>query len=290
MTRLLSLVGILVFLSSSESLAQPPASDNFNRYILRAVDFLAQNRAGLGYGMSAFTADLKFGDNGTLKAGNGTPRTMCVAAQLEVLVQALNMYANETGDNSPFHFIPKVSWERLRPLDLRGQIWIVSNSPARSAADAFANYGMGARVAFNALTSGSFVNFNRTNRTGHAAIFLAYLDANGNDLPRYSDAVAGFRYFSSQGRDSPDGGLGFRWAFFSDIGCPTLTGNRKRDCGMIRSESGNLLVSGIVRNPRSWDQKKAAEQVLQLRQTADPRFLREGEFDFNFFNGLTTDD
>jgi len=266
-----------------------PATQTLNTYVLRAVDMLAHTRSGLGYGQAAFTRDLKFGDNGILKASN-PPLTMCVAAQLEILVEALNLYSNESGDFSPFHYVPKYTWERLRPLDLRGQIWIVDHSPSHSAADAFVNFGIGERVKFNELNPGSFVNLNRNNGTGHAVVFLGYIDSAGNELKTFSANVAGFRYFSSQGKGAPDGGFGYRWAFFSNTGCPGLSGGRKRDCGIIRSENSNLLVAGYAKTPKLWDQKKAAEEVLQAHEATDPLLTTEGSFNAAFFTGITTDD
>src|ERR1700692_2711183 len=97
-----------------------PLDGGFSKYILATVKMLGDTRSARGYGNGAFTQDLNFGDNGVLKATK-PPITMCVAAQLEVLVEALNAYAKDTKDYSPFHFIPKVTWDRLKPLDLRGQ-------------------------------------------------------------------------------------------------------------------------------------------------------------------------
>jgi hypothetical protein len=277
----------LIFGAESAQCQEGPAI--FNSYILKAVDLISRSRSALGYGPAAFTRDLVFGDNGVLKASK-PPITMCVAAQLEVLIEAINLYAKDTGNYSPFHFVPKITWERLRPNDLRGQIWIVDHSPAQGAGDAFQNFGMGNRIGFRDLKPGSFLNFNRNNRTGHAVIFLAYLDKAGNELREYSSEVAGFKYFSSQGAGKPDGGFGYRWGFFSQNGCPSLDGNRKRDCGIIYSETGNLLVGGNVYNPANWDQAKAANQILRMQEVTDPSLLVEGEFNSDYFTGVTTDD
>jgi hypothetical protein len=291
MVKFFLCICVTIFFLSPEANAQssPNAPQSLNNYVVRAVHMLSETRAGLGYNDAALTHDLQFGDNGILKA-SGPPFTMCVAAQLEVLVEALNLYARETNDFSAFHYIPKESWERLRPLDFRGQIWIVDHSPSHGAADAFVNYGMGERVAFKDMTPGSFLNLNRDNGTGHAVIFLSYLDKDGNELKSFSAQVAGFEYFSSQGKGAPDGGLGYRWAFFSDKGCPTLPGNRKRDCGIIHSENSNLLVGGYLKTPKAWDQGKAAEQILRAHEATEPELTTDGVFNLNFFNGVTTDD
>ena len=96
-----------------------PRDGGFSDFILRTVEKLAKERARGGYGNFSYTQNLTFGDDGILKATR-PPLTMCVAAQMEVLVEALNLYASETRDFSPFHYVPKSTWERLRPLDLRG--------------------------------------------------------------------------------------------------------------------------------------------------------------------------
>jgi hypothetical protein len=284
----LVLAGILLLFAPSTAKCDSP-DGGFGLYILKAVKALGEQRAGKGYGPGTFTQDLTFGDDGILKATH-PPMTMCVAAQLEVFVEALDIYTRETKDFSPFHFVPKTTWERLRPLDLRGQIWIVQHSPSTGAAHAFENFGMGKRIPFKDLFPGTFLNFNRTNKSGHGVIFLGFIDKSGSDLPTFSDQVAGFRYFSAQGAHKPDGGLGYRWAFFSDAKCPTLSADKKRDCGVIRSEKNNLLVGGYVKAPKTWDQDRAAGQILSGQEASDPTLTREGRFNGKYFTGVTTDD
>lgn len=254
-----------------------------NSYVVQAVQHLAQDYQGLGYGSQAFTHDLRFGDSGTL-AATGKPLTMCVAAQLEVFVEALNLYADETQDFQAFHFIPKTSWERLRPGDLRGQIWVVADATSHGISDALQNYGMGEKKPFARLKPGDFVNFNRDNGSGHGVVFLGYLDRTGNELATYGPEVAGFKYFSSQGH-LVGGGLGYRYAFFKPY-CPVLADARKRDCGVIRSESQRLLNTGSAWLPSTWDRETADA----FRRSVTSRSFVEGEFDANYFTGVTTDD
>jgi hypothetical protein len=285
---LTSLVLLLVVAVLRTGWAHP---NDFNKYVLGTVDMLATNYGGKGYEKNgAFTHDLKFGDNGEFKAVL-PPFTMCVAAQFEVIIEALNQFYKEKVSTFPFHFMPRVYWSRLRPHDFRGEVWIVDYSPSHGAADAFVNFGMGERVPFRDLNPGDFLNFNRSNKTGHAVVFLGYIDKEGHILSKYEDSrVAGFKYFSSQGQGHPDGGLGYRWAFFEDAGCPALDDSRKRDCAILRTENNNYLVGGFLRVPTAWDQKKAADYILQGNSIQDPRLLEEGTFNANFFTGVTTDD
>jgi hypothetical protein len=264
----------------------------FSKYVLQAVESSYKDYGGLGYGNAALTHDLRFGDNGTIKASTQAPLTMCVAAQLEILIEALNAYSAKTGDLSPFHFIPKRHWERNQALNLRGMIWQVEFSPATGhggATYAFENFGMGHALSFKNMFPGTFITFNRAN-SGHAAIFLAYLDASGNELDVYSDKVAGFKYFSSQGRGKPKpiSGMGYRYGFFGD-NCPKLPEGHLRDCGILRSEKNGILTGAYVMMPRDWDKAKANAAVLGSNEATDPDLTKEGVFNEDYFTGETTD-
>jgi hypothetical protein len=262
---------------------EPPAK--LNSYVLRAIDTVELKYAGLGYDQQAFTHDLPFGKDAVLPASK-KPVTMCVAAQMEVLVEALNLYATETGDFSAFSFLQRSSWTRLAPTDFRGQVWVVAGSPAYGMSDALRNLGMGEKKAFERLEPGDFVNFNRDNGTGHAVVFLAYLDLAGNELPAFGPTVEGFKYFSSQGR-GPESGLGYRYAFFKPTdACPILSHDKKRDCGVIRSASQRLYSAGSAWLPSAYD--RAAADAFRKKYFT--RAFTEGSFDAAYFTGLTTDD
>ena len=247
----------------------------FNAYILRSVDMLSRERGGLGYGDYAFTQDLLFGNQGILRASPRHPLTMCVAAQLEVLVEALNIYSAETNDYAPFTFLPKRTWERLGPTDLRGQIWMVERANASGAADALRNFGMGEKTTFEQMEPGDFMNFNRTTGKGHGVVFLAYLDAAGNAIGAYSTEVAGFKYFSSQKTETH--GFGYRYAFF-DGQCPRLPDGRVPDCRIIRSPSQRFLNTGYALMPSLW-------RHTGFGPPAGFADLPEGTFDADYFDG-----
>ncbi|WP_426231731.1 hypothetical protein [Pararhizobium sp. DWP3-4] len=289
MFRLISFFFPVFCLAITPAAFAAPADSEFSKYVLEAVERTYRDHGGLGYGDSALTHDLQFGDNGTIKASSAAPLTMCVAAQLEVLIQALNGYAQVTRDNAPFHFLPKGYWEKLRPRYLRGMIWQVENSNSSGFGYAVDQMGMGKRVAFKDLFPGAFVNFNRA-RSGHAGVFLNYLDKNGNELSAFSAQVAGFKYFSSQGMNKPKpiSGMGYRYAFFSDVTCPaTLPDGHLRDCGVLRSD--RYLTGGYVLMPQDWNGDKANAAVLSNNNATDPILTTEGVFNANYFNGETTD-
>jgi Tfp pilus assembly protein PilX len=107
-----------------EATASRPAAV-FNEYVLKAVAKIASDRAGKGYDLqSYFTRNLSYGpDNpGAIKA-NHPPLTMCVAAVTEIMIEALNLYCDETHDKTPFQKLPVASWKRGSMKDIRAHIF-----------------------------------------------------------------------------------------------------------------------------------------------------------------------
>ncbi|WP_213956731.1 MULTISPECIES: hypothetical protein [unclassified Variovorax] len=256
----------------------------FNEYILRAVDVVAGSRAGLGYDKGSYTQDLKFGNSGTLIATR-PPYTMCVAAQVEVMHAALDLYWRDNPKSNVFSFLPFEQWQKLRPGTLRGKIWLVEDSGSWGTAYALEYFGMGEQRPFDKLTPGSLINLNRE-KTGHAVIFLAYIDKTGSELNIFSDAVAGFKYFSAQGSRTT-GGFGYRYGFFREAGCPVLDDSKRRDCGIIRSVNARVLNTGVMLNPHYWDPKKRDKALAFSRATQKGPEL---DVDMSYFDGRTTDD
>ena len=254
----------------------------FNDYILKAVSYLKENYGLKGYNISAvLTHDIAYGDKGTIKATK-PPQTMCVAAAMETILTAINIYAQETGDKSVYDYLPKSSYERLGAGDIKGHIWVNHSFDAWGTADALIHFGMGTRVKFDQLKPGSFVNINRTTKTGHAVIFINYLNANGKEQTHYSKDVIGFKYFSSQGgAEAGKGGFDYRYAIFSKHGCPTINSTVKRDCNVIYSENQNYLNTGMMTSPKYWTGEKPDAGKFYGMTTV---------FDGNYFNGKTTDD
>ena len=258
-----------------------PAPDEryFNAYVLKAVDYLRQNYGLQGYDInSILTHDIQYHDQGVLKARRA-PLTMCVAAVMEVILTAYDIYARETGDYSPYAYLPKRSFEGLAITDLKGHIWVNHDFKADGTADALINFGMGERRLFEDLRPGDFVNINRTTKTGHAVVFIGFINKTGKLLAKHDSTVVGFKYFSSQGqREAGLGGFDYRYAVFSKFGCPEMP--YKRDCNVIYSTSQLYLNTGTMLAPAFW--------TGQLPQATG----EEGETLLNrtFFNGITTDD
>src|SRR5437016_3655080 len=93
-----------------------PDAKQFNDYILKSVALIDSTRANLGYDIgSFFTRNLDYGGCGTIPA-NHPPKTMCVAAVCEVIVEALNLWQKDHTDaaghvdKTPFLELPMKSW------------------------------------------------------------------------------------------------------------------------------------------------------------------------------------
>jgi hypothetical protein len=185
---------------------------------------------------------------------------MCVAAAAEVLMTAINIYANETGDRSVYSKVPVALWQKGNLLSLKANIFMFKGSGSRGTAHTLSRFGMGNELSFDRLKPGDFVNLNRTGGSGHAVVFMGYLDSTGNAVAQFGPIVKGFRYFSAQGKGRPDAGFAFRNAYFSGT-CPS-GGMTPRDCNLIRSANPALLNVGRASAPSNW---KVAEALARLR-------------------------
>jgi hypothetical protein len=250
-------------------------ADGFNKYILKAVAELYAKYPSKGYDINkAYSHDINYGTE-TVKASQ-PPLTMCVAATAEVMITALNIYAAETKDTSVYNYFPASSWNRMRPKDIRAHIWVDPKLDSYGTADALVTFAVGKRVRFNELTPGSFVNINRLTKTGHSVVFISFIDGQANELSTYSDKVAGFKYFSAQGKGTTgDAGFAYRYAFFAkqpaDPYCPTLPAGKHRDCKIIWSTGQKLLNTGYMLMPSKWD---AAKRDKNLKDLADGLYVQ----------------
>ncbi len=146
-------------------------------------------------------------------------------------------------------------------------------SGSRGTADALAKFGVGKLVPFSELKPGDFVNLNRKSNSGHAVIFLGYLNAEFDIETEYSNKVKGFRYFSAQGKNSTDSGFGYRYAFFDDF-CPTKVAGKQRDCTVRFSSDQAILNTGYMLEPAAWTIQHATEvyreRLIRERLEQDP--------------------
>lgn len=257
---------------------KPKASERFDDYVLAAVDYLAAEYRLLGYDSAVLTHDIPYGSYGSILMSGGA-KTMCVAAAMEVILTAMNLWAEDRPDKAVFDFLPITSWQNLQSTSIKAHIWVNHDLDSWGTADALAHFGMGENVAFEKLRPGAFVNINRTNGTGHAVVFLSFIDIEGTESAAWHEGVVGFKYFSSQGGlEVGAGGLDFRYAVFDKYGTPTMP--YKRDTGIIYSTSQHYLNTGFMYAPTQWKKPPAAPMWLAADSVFDPFY----------FNGVTLDD
>ena len=160
-------------------------------------------------------------------------------------------------------------------------------------ADALAHFGMGENVPFAQLAPGSFINVNRTTGTGHAVVFLSFIDVTGTEYDTWNTNVIGFRYFSSQGGSLPGaGGLDYRYAIFAtdeyeNNGYPTMP--YKSDIHIIKSDDQHILNTGMMFHPENWMPigPKAFAKLPGGQTDFGPQV---SYFDPIYFDGITADD
>ncbi len=253
-----------------------PAAVTFNDTVLAAVDFIYARYRLLGYDSAVLTHDILYpggADDQTIHMSGGA-KTMCVAAAMEVMLTAMHIYAEDTGDTTVWDYLPERSWESLASDCVKAHIWVNHDLNTWGTADALAIFGMGETVVFEDLTPGSFINLNRTTGSGHAVVFLSFIDMVGNQSPVYHPDVIGFRYFSSQGGlDVGAGGMDYRYAIFSAYGSPEMP--YKRDINVIYSTDPHYLNTGVMWHPDHW--------------TSPLSFKAGGPVTYSVFDPLTFD-
>lgn len=267
--KILVIISLVFFTAGLSAKAATNRSEcgrgaDFNKCVLDSVDMIARTRSGLGYMDAAFTRDLDYGPVTAVVKASHKPKTMCVAAVSEVLIEALNFYYQQTHDQKPFNDLGYFHWNHMTALDIREYMW--ENSGSHSAGDAFQKFGIGKKLDFPELEPGDFLSFDRLNGGGHSVIFLAYLDKNFNDVASYGSNVVGFRYFSSQGSYTP--GFAYRWAFFAGNAGANICArsnphpDKPVDCfrgGVDRRSVVNR--GGRLSNPAQWHVAIASQQL-----------------------------
>lgn len=273
----LALAGWAIGASRSGQAAEPP---DFNEFIVRAVREVVALRQGGGYDIRrAFTQDLSYGPSGTVPSSQppirvpGPNPTMCVAAVSEVIIEAINLYVASGAENglpaekSVYSMLPVRSWRSGNLRSIKSHIFMFQEADSQGTADALETFGIGKMRDFPSLKPGDFVNFNRT-RTGHAVVFMGFLNAARQEVP-FSKDVVGFRYFSAQGQGRPDGGMGYRNGWFAGK-CPSPRTSQD-DCdiraayevgadGSVR-QNQSLLNCGRMYHPSVWRTAEAQEAL-----------------------------
>lgn len=224
-------------------------AEPFNEYIGQAVEKIYSDRSGGGYDRQrAFSSDLEYGSDSTpiIKASRPAPPaafdpdgvnpTMCVAAVAEVIIEAINLYTRAHPEQSDtiYSQLPPAMWNSGKQSALRSHLFMYEGSGSKGTADALETFGLGRTKTFDTLVAYDFINLNRTNKSGHAVVFIAFLTPEGPS-ESFSTNIVGFRYFSAQGEGRPDAGFGYRNAYF-DGQCPSPR-KSEDDCGVIKGYS-----------------------------------------------------
>jgi hypothetical protein len=247
----------------------------FNEYVLAAIDYLWAEYRLLGYDSAVLTHDIPYGSYGVIESTGGG-KTMCVAAAMEIILTAMTIWAEDRPDETVWDFLPVTSWQTLAATSIKAHIWVNHSLDSWGTADALVHFGMGENVPFEQLRPGSFINLNRTTGSGHAVVFLAFIDAAGNESATHHDGVVGFKYFSSQGGfDVGAGGLDYRYAIFEEFGALDMPG--ARDLHVIYSTDQDWLNTGEMWAPSAW----IAERY-EPPAGAEPSW-----FDASYFDGVT---
>lgn len=287
MKKLTLAAGAIASVMITQAGAFAISEQSLRPYILKAIDVLYRDRKLGGYDPGRrFTQDLSYGPSCCVKASRPVPQkppypTMCVAAVVETMIEALDLYGKATGDLSFVDSFPLSRVDGSTRTALIPNVFKYSGSDSAGTGYALALLGLGREIPFNKLQPGDFITFNRLNGTGHAVIFLGYLTA-ATTYPSntFSSQVVGFRYFSAQGQKRADGGFGFRNAYFAGK-CPSPKG-KDDDCNVIGltvkpdgavNQSPRLFNSGEMFAPPSWDIQGAIDR---LRSNVAKGFEQEG--------------
>ena len=269
MCRFLIVVAWLVLPASVLAQAGPPPS-KMNAYVLKAVAYLESNYANGGYNInSTLTHDLSYGGE-AIKASN-PPKSMCVAAVLETIVEGYRLWAaDHAGQAAVWAFLPASSWRSLRPRDIKSHIWVDPRLGAYGTGDALEKFGIGTRLDFEDLRAGDFANINRpaipgirSKPSGHAVVFLSYVDEDGQDTTKAAEAK-GIRYFSNQ---SSTNGFAQKIGFFLRDGryvCPRIRSDLSKDCGIMFSQDQRYLNLGRLWAPEDWQPAKRDAYIAGL--------------------------
>lgn len=180
--------------------ADKPASpssakgDDLNRYVLSVMNTYQIGRypylMNTDYNnYNGVTTDLVYQGRTIAKANpNGNRASHCVGITFEVFFKAMQQRNRSLG-------LPEDNFNNLSPDELRSFMltWYVANgSKANSnVAVAVERYGLGKRITNLANAKiGDFIDFSRTNNTGHTVIFVGWI--------RENQEIIGLKYWSSQ--------------------------------------------------------------------------------------------
>lgn len=133
---------------------------------------------------------------------SGNHASYCVGITFETFFKAMQTRNQAIGlDKNSFN---GMSFSQLQDFML---LWYTASGPksVSNPAVAIVKYGLGQQITnWEAAKPGDFIDFSRTNGSGHSVIFLNWI--------RSGSKIIGLRYWSSQGSTN---GLGYQEEYFS---------------------------------------------------------------------------
>jgi len=216
--------------------------------------------------------------------------------------------------NSPYNMLPAAGWRRSDVKSIRPFIFVQGSEQnilgrglyetprgktkkgniviayARGTGQALATFEIREELPFSALKPGDFVNFNRDSPgtdgkrhySGHAVVFLNFIDKDNHYTEVYSADVIGFEYFSAQGMATkdhpapPDAGFARRDAYFGAYNGPTVSHSRDRylvrpkDDHSTAATSLLQLSGGRMWSPSRWNVSKGLAAIERLVRVNTP--------------------
>ncbi len=150
------------------------------------------------------TADIHYQDKLLLRAHqSGNRASHCVGITFEVFFRAMQARNAEVGlSQDGFN---RMTFSKLQDFML---LWYAAQGPKETSNPAYAivKYGLGRQIDdWEAAKAGDFIDFSRTNGTGHSVVFINWLRRDGD--------IVGLRYWSSQ---ASTGGIAYKEEYFSN--------------------------------------------------------------------------
>ena len=211
----------------------------FNDTLCKAADQLFESEGNKGYKAdSDFTNNFDFGPYRV--TARAPPYSMCVSFQYELILTAINLYAEHSVDAKAYEYLKKSEWFGLNGLTLQNCVW--ENAHCHSVGQALSIFGMGESLAFAQLTPGSFISYDHGSG-GHSVCFLGFLNDQAS-VTAYSAEVAGFRFIASNGSKQSGDGISYRDGVL--LGRKMQPGRYKQSTG-IRNMRG-----GVMYMPSDW--------------------------------------
>jgi len=183
---------------------------DLNIYVLNAIStyaggrypYLLDNNYATYNGV---TSNIYYKGRLLLKAHpSGNRASHCVGITFEVFVKAMRARNKAAGlDQDDFN---GMSFQAMTDFMLR---WYVAGpKDTHNLAVAIEKYGLGQRITnLSSAKAGDFIDFSRTNGTGHAAVLIAWIKRGGE--------IIGLRYWSSQ---ESTGGISYAEEYFHPHG------------------------------------------------------------------------